>query len=155
MKVLLLPLWFLFFFLVAVHELGHILAGFSLGFPVTGLEIGHFPYRDVKIFGFLLRIGDFPRGGRTILSFTKRKFERWQEIIFLSSGMIFELIFFMALFFLAKGNLWGRTLLALFFAEELWVNLIPAYEKGEPGNDGAHLMGLAFPKTVLRNRLRH
>lgn len=154
-RIALLPLWLLLFLLVVVHELGHILAGTALGFPVTGLEIGHFPYRDLKLFGFLLRIGDFPRGGRTILSFSNRKFERWQQIAFLSSGMIFELFFFMILFWIAKGNVWGRTLLILFFLEELWVNIIPSYEQGLPANDGAHLMEILFPQTALKNRLKN
>lgn len=151
---LLTPFWILFFILVLIHELGHILAGILLGFPVAGLEIGHFPFRTFRFFGFTFYIGDFPRGGRTVLSFTNRRFERWQNIVFLSSGIIVEFLFFLALFLIARGNEWGRILLAIFFIEELWVNIIPSYEKEQPANDGAHLLEIFFPKKILRNRLR-
>ncbi len=163
MKILLLiplpfliamALWFSFYFLIVLHEVGHWVVGWILGFPVNGLEIGQFPYATLKLRKITLRIGKFPRGGRTLLRFTPRSFTRWRQFCFLAGGSGFELLFFITLFYLSRGNRWVEVPLLLFYLDQLWVNLIPKYEEGRPDNDGSLMLELLFPKKAIKDGLR-
>lgn len=151
---LLLSLWAALYFLIFLHEFGHALVGIFLGFPVKGIDIGPYPHRKIQIGKFVLRIGKFPRGGRTRLGFTSRSFSRGQRLLFLSGGLLFEFFFFFWLFLLVRGHLWSVLAVSLFYLDQLSVNVVPQYEDGRPANDGASILDLLFPRRVLENALR-
>lgn len=147
-------LWLSFYGLTLIHEFGHALAGYLLGFSIQGIEIGPFPYKTLKIKKFTLHIGRLPGNGRTILGPRIKSHSRIQQFCFLASGLLLEFAFFTLMFHALSGFFWLKLFLILFYLDQLWVNLVPAFENGLGANDGALLMEVLFPKKSLYEAAR-
>ncbi|MCL5056142.1 MAG: hypothetical protein M1169_09390 [Firmicutes bacterium] len=136
-------------FFIFLHEIGHFIIGKLLGFPVSGIEIGRFPYRLFRIGKFIVRIGAFPWFGRTLLGGGKVKtFSPFRQFLFASGGLIFEMAFFSILWLFFQSLIF-RILLGLIFIDQALVNFIPHYEKDRAMNDGALLYDLFFHKKGI------
>lgn len=136
------------YFLVFLHEAGHLFFGYLLRFPVMGMEIGEFPFQTFRLGKLSFRIGRLPWWGRTVLGVTSRSFSPLSRALFITGGTVFELIFF-AGYFLLTGRVPVLLALGIFLlADQLFVNLYPKYENGRAVNDGALLVEIFSPKSL-------
>lgn len=142
--------WIASYLFVIFHELGHAVIGLALGFKITGIEVGAFPFKVLKIKRFSLRIGKSPGLGKTILGATSQSYSRWRHVCFLFGGIFLELAFFIFLVYLVRNSFWLKMLAFVYLFDTLWVNFFPKVQEGKPHNDGALLLEILFPKRAFK-----